>query len=208
MFYEQIKKAVDILSALVGFIVFFPVFFVAALVIRLDSPGPIVFIQKRVGKGGRIFGMYKLRSMIEDAEEFLKQDPELLKEYKKGSYKLESDPRITRIGRFLRKTSIDEIPQFLNILKGEMSLVGPRAFKPDELEEQRRQFPEIKEELAIALTVKPGLTGPWQVSGRSQIGFVERVRLDANYARKLSLWQDLKILLRTPFAVIKADGAY
>lgn len=208
MFYERVKRAIDILGALVGFVIFFPIFLIVALAIRFDSPGPLVFVQKRVGRGGKIFGMYKLRSMVDDAEGVLKRNPKLLRRYKKGSYKLEDDPRITRIGRIIRKTSMDEIPQFLNILRGEMSLVGPRAFKYDELAEQRRRFPEIEKELTTALTVKPGLTGLWQVSGRSGVGFAERVRLDAEYARKLSLWEDLKILFRTPFAVIKADGAY
>jgi lipopolysaccharide/colanic/teichoic acid biosynthesis glycosyltransferase len=206
--YERLKRAIDVFGSLLGLVIFFPVFLIAALIVRIDSPGPIVFIQKRVGKDGKVFGMYKLRSMVDEAEEHLKRDPNLLKEYKKGSYKLENDPRITRVGKILRKTSVDEIPQILNILRGEMSLIGPRAFKPDELGEQQRRFPEIKKELATALTVKPGLTGLWQVSGRSEIDFKERVKLDADYARSLSFWEDLKILIRTPFAVIKANGAY
>jgi len=208
MLYERVKRAVDIFGALVCVVLFFPIFLVVALAIKIDSHGPVVFVQRRVGRGGRVFGMYKLRSMVDNAEEFLNRDLRLLEQYKKRGYKLENDPRVTRVGRVLRKTSIDEIPQFLNVLKGEMSLVGPRAFKPDELEEQMRKFPEMKKELEVALTVKPGITGLWQISGRSEIGFAERVRLDAEYARKKSLLRDILILLKTPWAVVRCRGAY
>lgn len=208
MFYERAKKAVDILGALAGFVVFSPIFLITALAIRFDSPGPIIFVQKRVGKGGKVFGMYKFKSMVNNAEELLQKDPKLLEQYKKGSYKLEDDPRVTRVGRILRKTSMDELPQFLNILKGEMSLVGPRAFKPDELEEQQRKLPESRGDVASVLTAKPGLTGLWQVLGRSEIDFAERVKLDAEYARRRSLLGDIKIILKTPLVVIRCKGAY
>jgi len=208
--YERIKRAIDILGALVGIVSFSPVFALAAVAIKLSSPGPVIFVQSRVGRGGRIFGMYKFRSMVVNAEEILNSNPKLLKEYKEGGYKLrpEEDPRITRVGRILRKTSMDELPQFFNILKGEMSLVGPRAFKPDELEEQQRKFPALREVVSKVLTVKPGLTGLWQVSGRSEVGFAERVKLDAEYAQRQSLWEDVKILLKTPWAVVGGKGAY
>ncbi len=205
--YFVAKRLMDILGALVGIVIFFPVLVIAALAIRLDSPGSVVFIQRRVGKGGKFFGMYKLRSMLENAEELLEKDPELMARYRAGSFKLENDPRVTRVGRFLRKWSIDEAPQFFNILRGEMSLVGPRAFKPDEFEEQRKKFPEVAADAVLALSVKPGLTGLWQVSGRSEIPFRERIRLDAEYTRRCSLWEDVKILLKTPWIVIQCKGA-
>ena len=208
MSYERAKRAVDILGALAGLVVFSPIFLITALAVRFDSPGPLIFTQKRVGKGGKVFGMYKFKSMVNNAEELLQKDPKLLEQYKKGSYKLEDDPRVTKVGRILRKTSMDELPQFLNILRGEMSLVGPRAFKPDELEEQQRKLPESRENVSAVLTAKPGLTGLWQVSGRSGIDFAERVKLDAEYARRRSLLEDIKIILKTPLVVIKGKGAY
>jgi exopolysaccharide production protein ExoY len=205
--YTIVKRSVDILGALVGIVVFSPAFVFSAIAIGLDSPGPVIFIQTRVGRGGKRFGMYKFRSMLRNAEEILEKDPELMARYKAGSFKLEDDPRITRVGRFMRKRSIDEVPQLFNILRGEMSLVGPRALKPDELEEQRKKFPDAAEDVALALTVKPGLTGLWQVSGRSDVAFRERVKLDAEYARRRSLWEDIKILVKTPWVVLKGKGA-
>jgi lipopolysaccharide/colanic/teichoic acid biosynthesis glycosyltransferase len=149
--------------------------------------------------------------MLEGAHTLLRKDPEfkkLYKRYKKNSFKIKTDvdPRVTRVGRFLRRTSLDELPQLINILKGEMSLVGPRAFHTDELAQQQRRFPQTKKLIKTLLAVKPGLTGPWQVSGRSSVDFPERVKLDATYARQKSLLADFKIILKTIPAVIRGEG--
>lgn len=208
--YTITKRLIDLLAGVVGLLVFGLPMLLIALAIKLTSPGPVIFIQERVGKGGKVFGMYKFRSMVDNAEKVLHRDPKLLAQYQKGSYKLKSDedPRVTQLGRLLRKWSLDELPQFLNVLKGEMSLVGPRAYKPDELEEQQRRHPGTAYYVKWLLTVKPGLTGPWQVTGRAEIPFKERVKIDAEYAQKRSLRDDLKIILETPLAVVRCKGAY
>jgi lipopolysaccharide/colanic/teichoic acid biosynthesis glycosyltransferase len=213
--YDLLKRTIDIILSLTGLIVLFPVLIIAALLIHLDSGGPIFYTPTRVGRYGRPFKMYKYRSMVmtiikgeaAHAEEILKKNPVLLKEYKQNSYKLKNDPRVTRIGRFIRKYSIDELPQMLNVLRGEMSVVGPRAYMPDELLEQQDAYPESKQFVATLLNTKPCLTGPWQVSGRSNINFDQRVRMDAEYALRRSFFYDIKIILKTIPAVIKADGA-
>jgi len=148
--------------------------------------------------------------MIPNAHQLLQTDPrfrKLLEEYKKSSYKLHNDPRVTKVGKFLRKHSLDEIPQFVNVLKGEMSLVGPRAYYPFELEEQQEKYPLTKQLVKEVLEVKPGITGPWQVSGRSEINFDKRIEMDAKYARRRSLLYDLIILAKTPLAMITGKGA-
>lgn len=213
--YDFVKRIIDICLSLLGLIVLTPVLLIVAILIRIDSGGPIFYTPTRVGKLGKPFKMYKFRSMVmtkvggevAHAEEILKKNPTLLKEYKQNSYKLKNDPRVTRIGRFIRKYSLDEFPQLLNILKGEMSIVGPRAYMPDELLEQQDAYPESKQFVATLLNTKPGLTGPWQVSGRSNINFDQRVTMDAAYALRRSLIYDIKIFLKTFPAVIKADGA-
>lgn len=215
MIYEFIKRLIDIILATIGLIVLSPMLVVVSVLIKLDSHGPIFYTPTRVGRFGRPFKMYKYRSMVmtniggseAHAEEILKKNPSLLKEYKKNSYKLKNDPRITQIGKFIRKYSIDEVPQLLNVVRGEMSIVGPRAYMPDELLEQQDAYPESKQYVATLLNTKPGLTGPWQVSGRSNINFDQRVRMDASYALRRSLLYDIKIILKTVPAVIKADGA-
>jgi lipopolysaccharide/colanic/teichoic acid biosynthesis glycosyltransferase len=206
------KRVVDFTLSLVGIIFLSPLFLVIAIVIKLNSPGPIFTdAPERVGKNGKVFKMYKFRSMIKDAHLLLRQDPKFKKfyeEYKNSNFKIPTmeDPRITRVGRFIRKTSLDELPQLLNILKGEMSLVGPRSFHVDELEMQQKRFPKSKKHVEAALKVKPGLTGSWQVSGRSAIDFSERIKIDAEYAKNKSFFYDLKILLKTVPAVIKGEG--
>ncbi len=131
----------------------------------------------------------------------------LFNEYKKGSYKLKDDPRITTVGHFLRKHSLDEVPQLFNILKGDMSLVGPRAYYPDELVDQQKKYPQTRKLVKEVLSVKPGITGAWQVSGRSEVNFDKRIALDAEYVRRKSIMYDIKILLRTPWAMISGKGA-
>lgn len=183
-----------------------------ALAIKLDSSGPALFTQVRVGRGGKLFSMYKFRSMVKDAEMVLErwklENPELWEKYKANNFKLEDDPRVTSVGKILRRLSLDELPQFFNILKGEMSLVGPRAYKPDELKHQAERYPQAKADIEALLTVKPGITGLWQVSGRSEVDFADRVRLDAVYARRKSLLEDVKIIFQTPLVVMRGRGAY
>lgn len=177
----------------------------------VDSPGPILAdTPSRVGKDGKLFKMFKFRSMIPNAHELLREDPEfkkLYEDYKKGSYKLKNDPRITRIGRFIRKHSLDEVPQFFNVLLGQMSLVGPRAYYPDELKEQQKKYPNTKEAVKIVGSVKPGITGYWQVTGRSEINFDKRIQMDAEYVRRRSIRYDLWIIAKTPWAMISGKGA-
>lgn len=177
----------------------------------MDSDGPaFADTPERVGKNGQLFKMYKFRSMIENAHVILRQNPKFTKlydKYRKGSYKLKDDPRITRVGHFIRKHSLDEVPQLLNVLKGDMSLVGPRAYYPDELKEQQAKYPQTKEAVSIVLSIKPGITGYWQVSGRSEINFDKRIEMDATYVRKRSIIYDLWIILKTPWAMISGQGA-
>lgn len=211
MFYDLTKRLLDIVGALVAIVIFFPVAIVTAIAIEIESPGPLLAdTPKRVGKNGQQFRLLKFRSMIPNAHNLLHTDPKfkkLLEEYKKSSYKLHNDPRVTKVGKFIRKHSIDEIPQFINVLRGEMSLVGPRAYYPFELDEQQKKYPETKELVKEVLKVKPGITGQWQVSGRSEINFDKRIIMDAMYARKRSILYDILIILKTPWTMISGQGA-
>ena len=148
--------------------------------------------------------------MVINAHEQLRRDPRLAKlygEYKRNSYKLREDPRVTRVGKFIRKHSVDEIPQLWNVITGEMSLVGPRPYYPDELAEQQRKYPHTRELVKIVLSAKPGITGQWQVSGRSEVNFDKRIKMDADYVRRHSLSHDIAILLKSPWAMISGKGA-
>ena len=201
----------DIIFSTLLLVIFFPVIIIIAIAIKFDSKGPILAdTPQRIGKNGKPFKMYKFRSMVENAHELLRYSPKyagLYDAYKKGSYKLKDDPRVTRAGRFIRKHSLDEVPQLFNILKGEMSLVGPRAYYPDELKEQQRKYPKTVDSVEIVLSVKPGLTGFWQVSGRSEINFDKRIEMDAEYVKRRSLVYDLWIIAKTPWAMISGKGA-
>lgn len=210
--YERYtKRFFDICLAIFLLVFFFPIALVTAIAIKTTSEGPIFAdVPERVGQNGKKFKMYKFRSMILNAHYILRTDPsfrKLLEEYKKGSYKLHHDPRITPIGRFIRKHSIDEIPQFLNVLKGEMSIIGPRAYYHDELENQQKEYPHVKDLVKKVLSTKPGITGLWQVSGRSEVNFDERIVLDARYVDTLSLGEDAKIVLKTPWVMLTGKGA-
>jgi len=209
--YDVGKRIVDIFGALVGIIIFFPLMLIAAVHIKRVSPeGPILAdIPNRVSKGGRKFKMFKFRSMIPNAHDYLKNNPELYKKYVANNYKLdaEEDPRLIKGAIPMRKYSIDELPQFFNVLFGDMSLVGPRAYYPYELEEQSERFPEAVPYIKQLLEAKPGITGVWQISGRSSINFVDRVKLDADYAKTKSLVYDLLIILKTPYVVLTKRGA-
>ena len=208
MMYDFLKRLVDIIGSLVGLILFSPLLFLATLAIKLDSPGPVMAdTPMRAGKNGKLFRIYKFRSMVQNAHEILEKDPKLLEEYKKNSYKIFNDPRVTKVGRFLRKFSIDEFPQFFNIFKGEMSLVGPRAYYPYELEEQQKSYPQSRKYVKVILSGKPGLTGVWQVTGRSDINFDKRVMMDAEYVKRKSIFYDFWIILKTIPAVISGRGA-
>jgi lipopolysaccharide/colanic/teichoic acid biosynthesis glycosyltransferase len=211
MFYEPIKRFIDIVISLVGIIVFFPICLICALAVQIESPGPIFAdTPKRVGKGGKLFHLYKLRSMIPNAHRLLHTDPKfkkLLEEYKKSSYKLHEDPRVTKAGRFIRKHSLDEVPQLINVLKGEMSIVGPRPYYPDELVEQQKKYPHTKALVKDVLKVRPGITGEWQVSGRSEVNFDQRIKMDVQYARRKSIVYDILIMLKTPWVMISGKGA-
>lgn len=210
-FYTFVKRAMDIVFSAVLLITFLPIMLVVAMLIVFDSKGPVFAdTPERVGKRGKLFKMYKFRSMVQNAHEMLREDPtfaSLYEAYKKGSYKLRDDPRITRFGRFIRKHSLDEVPQLFNVFKGEMSLVGPRAYYPDELEEQQDKYPNTRDAVKVVLSVKPGITGYWQVSGRSEINFDKRIKIDADYVRKKSIIHDLWIIAKTPWAMISGKGA-
>jgi len=210
-FYFFAKRLIDIIFSLLLLVIFFPIIIMIAIAIRLDSRGPILAdTPQRIGRNGKLFKMYKFRSMVENAHEILRENPKysrLYNVYKRGSYKLKDDPRITKIGRFIRKHSLDEIPQTLNILKGEMSLVGPRAYYPDELQNQQKKYPHTIDSVRVVLSVKPGVTGFWQVSGRSEINFDKRIEMDAEYVKKRSILHDLWIIAKTPSAMITGKGA-
>lgn len=203
--FEPIKRAIDIFSALILIIIFSPILIITAILIKITSTGPIIFKQKRVGKN-RLFFMYKFRSMrIGDNDKFLKDNyPELWKKYKANDWKLSTkeDPRVTSIGKFIRSTSIDEMAQFLNVLKGEMSLVGPRAYRDEELIEYADKYPNTKKYIEVIRSAKPGITGPWQVSGRNELSFEKRAKLDAEYIINRSLADELLIIFKTPLAMI------
>jgi len=211
MSYYIIKRIIDILSAITLGTLFLPICIVTAVAIKLETPGPVFAdIPERVGRYGKPFRLYKFRSMITNAHFLMKTDPrfkKLYEEYKQSSYKIHDDPRWTKVGKFIRKYSIDEMPQLINVLRGEMSLVGPRAYFPDELEEQQKKYPHTRQLVREVLSVKPGITGYWQVSGRSEINFDKRIDMDAEYARQKSITWDMMIIIKTPWAMISAKGA-
>lgn len=195
-YYYVIKRTTDILASLIGLIILSPVFLIVSIAIEMDSKGPIIFAQKRIGKNGKVFRMYKFRSMVSNAEKLKKK---LLKENEMSGpmFKIKNDPRVTKVGRFIRKTSIDELPQLVNVLKGDMSLVGPRPNLPKEVE-QFSNFQKLK------LMAKPGLTCYWQVMGRNDIDFEDWMKLDVKYAEDRNVIIDFKLILKT-FKVLFGD---
>ncbi len=196
--YQRLKRFLDLLIAGASLPIALPVLLVCWLAIRLDSPGPAFFTQKRTGLGGRRFKLYKLRTMVAGAE-LMKDELQSLNQLGYPDFKVPNDPRVTRVGRILRRTSLDELPQIFNVIRGDMSLVGPRptSFKVETYSLWH----------TARLKVRPGLTGLWQVSGRSALQFDERLRLDIAYLRNCCLTLDLQILLRTLGAVIQGDGS-
>lgn len=202
--YRYIKRGIDIIGSIVGILILIPMIIVLwiANFISKDN-GPIFYTQNRIGKDGKYFKLYKFRSMVVGADEklakYLAENEEARKEYRKYK-KLKDDPRVTPIGKFIRKTSIDEFPQFINVLKGEMSLIGPRPYLPREKE-------DMKEAYYYIVTCKPGLTGLWQVSGRSDVDFENRLKLDLEYIEKESFSYDTKLFFKTLVNTVKKDGA-
>ncbi len=205
---NPLKRLLDIVMAIAFIIVFSPIYIATMLIIWFQDKYTPFYHQKRVGLGGKLFEFYKFRSMIMNADELLFKDPELYKQIRSGNNKIVNDPRITKFGRFIRKYSIDEFPQMLNVIKGDMSIVGPRALRPDEFELYAAKSPENAEKLKKITSVVPGITGYWQVYGRSNITFDQRIDMDVYYADHHSLQFDLKLLIKTPFAIIKGEGAY
>jgi exopolysaccharide production protein ExoY len=204
LFYIISKRLIDIMGALIGILLTLPIILVImGFYLFGENKGPIFFKQIRIGKNGKEFYIYKFRSMVVDADRKLRENTELYNKYIKNNYKLEQheDPRITPFGRFIRKTSLDELPQFFNVLKGEMSLVGPRPVVKEELKEYGNRQKEF-------LSVKPGITGYWQVSGRSNVGYPERVDLELYYVYNQSIFLDIKIILNTIWIVLLKKGAY
>ena len=195
-----LKAGLDFGLTLLGVALLSPVFIALALIVRLDSPGPVVYRRRVLGRGKTQFDAFKLRTMHVNGDEILARHP-VLKEQLVRDHKLADDPRITRSGRWLRKLSLDELPQLINVLRGEMSLIGPRMISPPEL----ARYGEFADEL---LTVKPGISGLWQVSGRSNLAADDRVRLDMQYVRTRTVGMDVALLLKTLPAVLKSRGAY
>lgn len=198
--YAVTKRALDLLLSLIALPLVLPISLLVAVLIRLDSPGPILFVHRRVGKGGRWFNMFKFRTMIANAQE-LQADLAHLNEQCWPSFKISNDPRVTRVGRLLRKTSLDELPQILNILKGDMSWVGPR---PHSWDPKDYHYAWQQERLAVT----PGLTGLGQVAGRCELSVDEEIQLDLEYIKHRSIRLDLDILVKTVIAVLKQQGAY
>ena len=190
LFYIAIKRIIDIIGSLIGIVILSPLFLIVAIAIKIEDPkGKVFFAQKRSGKNNKLFYMYKFRSMVSNAEELLEELKEL-NEMDGPVFKIKEDPRITKVGRFIRKTSIDELPQLFNVLKGDMSIVGPRPPIPHEVA-------EYNEYQMQRLLVKPGITCIWQVSGRNTIGFDEWVEMDLEYIKTRNLWLDIKLIFKT-----------
>lgn len=201
--YPAVKRLEDIIVALILALIFFPVWIITPLLIWFDSGWPFIYKHQRIGQNGRKFWLYKFRTMVINADEVLyHKDKKLLKKFKKNDWKLVDDPRITKLGRLLRNLTIDEFPQLINVLKGDMSMVGPRAYIAKELTAQTLKYPQTKPWMQTIFKVKPGITGPWQTSGRNEIPFDKRAEMDLNYAKHYNLIWDLMIILKTPKAML------
>ena len=198
--YLYVKRALDIIISLIGLILLSPVFIIISLAIKLESKGPVFFGHTRIGKNGKTIKIYKFRSMVQNAEDLIKNfTPEQMKEYKEH-YKLTNDPRITKVGNFLRKTSLDELPQLVNIIKGDLSIIGPRPVVAEELK-------KYEENIDKFLSVTPGLTGYWAANGRSNTSYEERMKMELYYIDNMSFMMDIKVFFKTIVSVLKKDGA-
>ena len=198
--YFAVKRTIDVTMSFIATILLSPIFLIIALIIKLDSKGPVFFVHKRVGKNGNEIGIYKFRTMVENAEDLIAKFTKEQKEEFEKNYKLQNDPRVTRVGKFLRKTSLDELPQILNILKGDLAIIGPRPVVKKELEKYENKKDKF-------LSVKPGLTGYWAANGRSDTTYAERVKMELYYIDNMSLLMDIKIFFKTIIAVLKKEGA-
>lgn len=198
--YKIVKRFFDLISSIIALIIFSPIFLILAIWVRVDSKGPVVFGHLRIGEDGRVLKVYKFRSMVQNADEVMANFTQEQKAEFQENFKLENDPRITKAGNFLRKTSLDELPQLLNIIMGNMSVVGPRPIVEKEIE----KYGEYAEKF---FSVKPGLTGYWQANGRSDTTYEERVQMDMYYIDNRSFLMDIKIIFKTFISVIKKEGA-
>ena len=197
--YIFLKRLIDLFGSVIGLIVLSPIIFIVSLLIKFESKGPVIFSQDRIGKDGKVFKMYKFRSMVVNAEE-LKEKLKEQNEMSGPMFKMKEDPRVTKVGKFIRKTSIDELPQLINILKGNMSLVGPRPSLPKEVE-------QFEDWMMERLEVKPGLTCYWQVSGRNNIDFEDWMKLDIKYVRERNTLTDIKLIFKTVFVLFGDENA-
>lgn len=199
IFYIFCKRLIDLLGSFIGLIVLSPIILIVSLLIKFESKGPVIFSQDRIGKDGKVFKMYKFRSMVVNAEE-LKEKLKEQNEMSGPMFKMKEDPRVTKVGKFIRKTSIDELPQLINVLKGDMSLVGPRPSLPKEVE-------QFEDWMMERLEVKPGLTCYWQVSGRNNIDFEDWMKLDIKYVREKNTLTDIKLIFKTVFVLFGDENA-
>lgn len=197
--YKVSKRALDVIASFLGLVILSPILLIVAILIKLESKGPAIFAQSRIGLNGKEFKMYKFRSMVKNAEE-LKEKLAKQNEMSGPMFKIKNDPRVTKVGKFIRKTSIDELPQLLNILKGDMTLVGPRPSLPREVE-------KFESWMLKRLEVKPGLTCYWQVSGRNNIDFYEWMKLDLKYVNDMGFWLDIKLIFKTAFVLFGDKNA-
>lgn len=204
--FQIAKRTLDIFGSIFLLVLFSPIMLITAILVKVTSPGPIIFRQKRVGKGSKEFWMYKFRSMfIGDNDRILKENyPKLWEKYKNAGWKLpmNEDPRITPIGKKIRALTIDEFPQLVNVLRGTMSLVGPRAYREEELRDYEQKFPHTQKCIQDIRSVKPGITGIWQTSGRNDLTFEQRAKLDSYYVCHRSIRQEIMILLKTPMSML------
>ena len=198
--YEMCKRIFDIVSSVIALIITSPFFIIVAIAIRLESKGKIIFGHTRIGKNGVPFKVYKFRSMYENAAEIFESFTEEQKKEYYENFKLDNDPRVTKVGDFIRKTSLDELPQLINIIKGDMSVVGPRPIVEKEIEKYGKYFDKV-------FSIKGGLTGYWQANGRSCTSYDERVQMDIYYVENRNLWLDMKIIFKTVISVVKKEGA-
>ena len=200
--YLFTKRTFDIIFSSIGLILLLPVFIIISILIRKEDKGKAFHIQERIGKDGELFKFYNFRSIVHNADEILAEmlkDPKIKEEYKRNM-KLDNDPRITKIGRFIRKTSIDELPQLINVLKGDMSLIGNRPYLPRERQDMGEYFDKI-------VKTKPGITGYWQTKGRSKLTFIDRLKLESYYSENMNIFLDIKIFFLTFYVVLKGMGA-
>lgn len=198
--YKIVKRTTDIVLSSIAMVALLPFFAIIALAIKIESKGPVFFKHTRIGKDGKVIKIYKFRSMVQNAEDLIKKfTPEQMKEYKEN-YKLANDPRITKVGNFLRKTSLDELPQLINIIRGDLSIIGPRPVVAEEL---KKYGPNIEK----FLSVTPGLTGYWAANGRSCTSYEQRMQMELFYIDNLSLKMDIKVFLKTIVSVLKREGA-